>query len=187
MRLILPLHLRRLVVLVGFALLVPMIVVSPVSAEPIDDKRAEAARLAQNLEVEGNKVSLAAEGFNQARLKQAEVQASLAKVQGDMARADARMQQARGLLAQVAVQSYVTGGSNSFFAHLANSDQSNVVLRQQYLRFTASDQREVMGQVRAARQDFESAQDRLADEQEEAASAAAKAEAAKQKAAEAEA
>ena len=62
-----------------------------------------------------------------------------------MARADARMQQVRGLLAHVAVQSYVTGGSTSFFARLANSDQSNVVLRQQYLRFTASDQREVMG------------------------------------------
>ena len=187
MRLILPLHVRRLVVLAGFALVLPVVVMSPASGAPIDDKRAEAARIAQELEVEGNKASMAAEGFNQARLKLAEVQGSLAKVQSDVARADARMQQAQGLLAQVAVQSYVTGGSTSFFAKLANSDNSNVVLRQQYLRFTASDQREVMGEVRAAREDFAAAQERLADEQSVAAEAASRAEAAQRKAAEAEA
>jgi len=186
-RLILPLHPRRLVVPVGFALIASLVAVSPVSGSPIDDKRAEAARIAKDLEVEGNKVSMAAEGFNQARLKLAEVQSSLDKVKGDMARADARMQQARGLLAQVAVQSYVSGGSTSFFAHLAGSNNDTVVLRQQYLRFTASDQRDVMGEVRAARQDFASAQSRLNDEEGVAADAAAKAETAKQAAAAAEA
>ncbi len=187
MRLILPLHLRRLVVLVGFALTTSLVAVPPAAGSPIEDKRAEAARIANDLEVEGNKVSMAAEGFNQARLKLAEVQTSLDKVKGDMARADARMQQARGLLAQVAVQSYVTGGSSSFFAHIAGSNNDNLVLRQQYLRFTASDQRDVMGEVRAARQDFESAQARLSEEEQVAADAAAQAEAAKQRAADAEA
>jgi len=164
-RLILPLHVRRLVILVGFALVLPLVLVAPASGAPIDEKKAEAARIANDLEVEGNKVSMAAEGFNQARIQLEKVQSSLAKVQGEMAAADARMQHAQGLLAQVAVQSYVTGGSTSFFAHLAGSDSNNVVLRQQYLRFTASDQRDVMGQVRAARQDFASAQERLDEEQ----------------------
>ncbi|MDQ6797894.1 MAG: hypothetical protein M3011_07730, partial [Actinomycetota bacterium] len=74
MRLILPLHLRRLVVLVGFALVLPMVVVSPASGDQIADKKAEAARIAADLDAQGNKVSLAAEQFNQAQLKVAAVQ-----------------------------------------------------------------------------------------------------------------
>lgn len=187
MRLILPLHVRRLVVLVGLALVLPMAVVSPASGDQIADKKAEAARIAKDLDAQGDQVSMAAETFNRAQLKVAEVQGSLAKVQSDLAQADGRMQAAKSLLAQVAVQSYVNGGSTSFFAHLAHSDQGDLVLRTQYLRFTASDQRDVMGQVRAAREDFSAAQARLNDEEKVSADAAASADAARRKAADAEA
>ncbi|MEN3316298.1 MAG: peptidoglycan DL-endopeptidase CwlO [Acidimicrobiaceae bacterium] len=187
MRLILPLHVRRLVVLVGLALVLPMAVVSPASGDQIADKKAEAARIAKDLDAQGNQVSMAAETFNRAQLKVAQVQGSLAKVQSDLAQADGRMQAAKSLLAQVAIQSYVTGGSTSFFAHLAHSDQGDLVLRTQYLRFTASDQRDVMGQVRAAREDFTAAQARLNDEEKVSADAAAAADAARRKAADAEA
>ncbi len=187
MRLILPLHVRRLVVLVGFALVIPMVVVSPASGDQVSDKKAEAARIAKDLDVEGNKVSMAAEQFNQAQLKVAQVQSSLVKVRGDLAKADERMQTAKGVLAQVAVQSYVTGGSTSFIAHLASSNQDDLVLRTQYLRFTAADQRDALGQVRAAREDFSAAQARLSDEEKVSADAASAAEAAKRSASDAEA
>ncbi len=186
MRLILPLHVRRLVVLVGFALVLPMVVVSPASGDQIADKKAEAARIAADLDAQGNKVSLAAEQFNQAQLKVAAVQSSLAKVKGDLARADERMQSAKSVLAQVAVQSYVSGGSTSFFAHLASSNQDDLVLRTQYLRFTAADQRDALGQVKAAREDFSAAQARLDDEEKVSAGVVSAAEAAKRQAADAE-
>ncbi|MDQ6797313.1 MAG: NlpC/P60 family protein, partial [Actinomycetota bacterium] len=153
----------------------------------IADKKAEAARIAADLDAQGNKVSLAAEQFNQAQLKVAAVQSSLAKVKGNLARADERMQSAKGVLAQVAVQSYVSGGSTSFFAHLASSNQDDLVLRTQYLRFTAADQRDALGQVRAAREDFSAAQARLDDEEKVSAGVASAAEAAKRQAADAEA
>jgi len=164
-----------------------MVVVSPASGDQIADKKAEAARIAADLDAQGNKISLAAEQFNQAQLKVAAVQSSLAKVKGDLARADERMQSAKSVLAQVAVQSYVSGGSTSFFAHLASSNQDDLVLRTQYLRFTAADQRDALGQVKAAREDFSAAQARLDDEEKVSAGAASAAEAAKRQAADAEA
>jgi len=164
-----------------------MVVVSPASGDQVADKKAEAARIAKDLDVEGNKMSMAAEQFNQAQIKVAEVQSSLAKVKGDLAKADQRMQTAKGVLAQVAVQSYVSGGSTSFIAHLASSNQDDLVLRTQYLRFTAADQRDALGQVRAAREDFSAAQARLSDEEKVSADAASAAEAAKRSAADAEA
>ncbi len=187
MRLILPLHIRRLVVLVGFALVLPMVVMSPASGDQIADKKAEAARIAKDLDAQGNKVSMAAEQFNQAQLKVAAVQSSLAKVKVDLAKADERMQTAKSVLGQVAVQSYVSGGATSFFAHLASSNQDDLVLRTQYLRFTAADQRDALGQVKAAREDFSAAQGRLDDEEKVSAGAASAAEAAKRSASDAEA
>ncbi|MGI9034258.1 MAG: NlpC/P60 family protein [Acidimicrobiales bacterium] len=173
--------------LVGIALLLPLVVGSPASADQIADKKAEAARLAAQLDIDGNKVSMAAEHYNQAQLKVQDVRASLDKAKGELARADSRMQAARGLMAQAAVQAYVSGGSANLFSHLAHANNDDLVLRQQYLRFTAADQSDVIGQVRAAKEDFRAVQGRLSDEERAAAAAAAQAETAKQQAADAEA
>src|SRR4051812_21440793 len=89
---------RRLGVIVGFALLLPIFVGPSAGAAPIDDKKAEAARIQSQLDAEGNKVSLAAEKFNQARIKVDEVASSIAKAQTDLQHADERFQAIRGNL-----------------------------------------------------------------------------------------
>ena len=76
---------------------------APAGGAPIDDKRAEAARIQSQLDVEGNKVSLAAEHYNQARIKVDQVATSIAKAQADLQRADERFQAIRGNLAAAAV------------------------------------------------------------------------------------
>jgi peptidoglycan DL-endopeptidase CwlO len=181
-----PRLIRRLGVLVGFALLLPALVSPAASADEIDDRRAEAAKLERELAADGSRVSQAAERYNRAQLHLDAVQSSMEKAKGDLARADERMRAARGILAHAAVQAYVTGGTNRFFSHLARSDNDNLVLRQQYLRFTAADQRAVLGELKLAREDFTAVQARLSDEEKDAAAAASSANSARRAALDAE-
>ncbi|HEX2274259.1 MAG TPA: NlpC/P60 family protein [Acidimicrobiales bacterium] len=185
MRTFLP-HRRRLGVLVGFALVFPVVAPAPVSGAPSDDKRAEAARIERQLEEQGSKVSLAAERYNRARLALDQVRTSIERARADLARADERMRQARNLMARTAVLSYVHGGSVSVLANLARSTNNDLVVRQQYLRFTAADQRQALGQLRVTREQVTVLRDRLANEERAAARAASAADAARREAAEEE-
>lgn len=176
---------RRLGVLVGIALLFP-VMTAPASADPLADKRAEAARIQEALERQGEKVSILAERSNRAQLKVAEVEGSLARTAAEVARSDERLQQVRARLATAAVLAYVHGGNISLIGQLARGGQADMVVRTQYLRVTAADQRRVIGEVRSARQDFETQKSRLESERKAAAEAADEAAAANRAAQEAE-
>ncbi|HEV2759102.1 MAG TPA: NlpC/P60 family protein [Acidimicrobiales bacterium] len=155
-------------------------------ADPLADKRAEAARIQEQLERQGTEVSILAERSNRAQLKVSEVEGALAKTQSDLARSDERLRETRARLASAAVLAYVHGGSNSMIAKLARGNQDDMVVRTQYLRITVADQRRVISDVRSARQDFQFHQTRLGAEQKAVADAAGAATAASQAAVEAE-
>ncbi len=176
---------RRLGVLVGIALLFP-VMTAPASADPLADKRAEAARIQEALERQGEKVSIMAERSNRAQLKVAEVEGSLAKTAADVARSDERLRQVKARLATAAVLAYVHGGNISLIGQLARGGQADMVVRTQYLRVTAADQRRVIGEVRTAKQDLETQKSRLESERKAAAEAADAATAANRAAQEAE-
>lgn len=176
---------RRLGVLVGIALLFP-VMTAPASADPLADKRAEAARIQEQLERQGEKVSMLAERSNRAQLKVAEVEGSLVKTAADVARSDEHLQQARSRLAGAAVLAYVHGGTNALIGRLARGSGDDMVVRTQYLRVTAADQRRVIGEVRSAKQDFEIQKSRLESDRKAAAATAEAAAAANRAAAEAE-
>lgn len=163
---------RRLGVLVGIALLFPLAAAPAAFGDPIAEKRAEAARLQEQIERQGEQVSIMAERSNRAQLKVAEIEGSLATAQADLARSDQRLQLVRGRLAQAAVLAYVHGGSNALISKLVRGGQDDMVIRTQYLRITAADQRRIIGEVRAAREDFELSQSRLESERRAAAEAA---------------
>jgi len=177
---------RRLGVFVGIALFFPMVTAPAAFGDPLADKRAEAARIQEQLETQGEKVSVLAERSNRAQLKVSEVEGSLAKTEADVARADERLRETRGRLAAAAVLAYVHGGSNSMIAKLARGSQDDMVVRTQYLRVTVADQRRVIGDVRSAKQDFEFHKNRLNSERKEAADAAGDASAASEAAIDAE-
>jgi len=162
---------RRLGVLVGIALLFP-VMTAPASADPLADKRAEAARIQEQLERQGEKVSVLAERSNRAALKVSEVEGSLAKTSAEVARSDERLQEVRAHLATAAVLAYVHGGSNAMIGRLARGGKDDMIVRTQYLRVTAADQRRVIGEVRTAKQDFEFQKSRLEDDRKAATSAA---------------
>lgn len=177
---------RRLGVLVGIALLFPVVTAPASFADPVAEKQAEAARIQEQLERQGEQVSVLAERANRARLRVAEVEESLARSEAELARSDARLQLGRARLAQAAVLAYVHGGSNSLLGSLVRGTPDDMVVRTQYLRITSADQRRVIGEVRAARQDVELQRERLEEDREEAAEAADQAAAAGQDAVEAE-
>ena len=177
---------RRLGVLVGIALLFPLMTATATFGDPLADKRAEAARIQEELERQGEKVSVLAERSNRAQLKVSEVEGSLAKTQAEVARSDQRLQAVRGRLAQAAVLAYVHGGSNALIGKLVRGGQDDMIVRTQYLRVTAADQRRVIGEMRLAKQDFEVQKSRLETDRKAAAEAADAAESASQAAVDAE-
>ena len=98
-----PRHRRLLGVFVGFALLLPLVGQPLASAAPIDDKRAEAARLQDELEAKGEQVSIMAERYNRARAKVAEVEEGMVQTEADVARSDERLKLVKDRLASAAV------------------------------------------------------------------------------------
>ena len=65
------------------------------------------------------------------------------------------------------------GGTNSVLSNLARSGNDDYVVRRQYLRVTAADQRRIIGELRQAEEDLAATRSRLATEQKAADAAAA--------------
>ncbi|HVF12956.1 MAG TPA: NlpC/P60 family protein [Acidimicrobiales bacterium] len=163
---------RRLGVFVGFAFMLPLLGLPSVSAAPIDDTRAEAARVQDPLAAQGEQVSIRAERYNRARSKVAEAEAGMAQTEADVARSDERLKLVKDRLAGAAVIAYVHGGSTSILSTMARSGRPNeTIVRNQYLRVTAADQRAIIGELRLAKQDLSLRRTEL-DEERRAARAA---------------
>ena len=156
-----PRHRRRLGVLVGIALLSAPVLTTAGSASPLDDKKAEAARIAAQLEAQGERLSALDEQYNRAVLKLQDTEAALAKSERAIASANTRYAAARTRLAEHAVDAYVHGGSTSVVEHLAQSDGADLTLRNQYLATAASEERDAIGELKAAREDLGRLRERL--------------------------
>jgi len=136
-------------------MLLPTLGQAPASGAPIDDKRAEAARVQDELDAQGAQVSILAERHNRARLKMAEVEESVAQTEADVARSDERLKLVKGRLATVAISAYMHGGSTSILSTMARSGRPDeTIVRNQYLRVTAADQRAIIGELRMAKDDL---------------------------------
>ena len=81
------------------------------SASPLDDARAEAGRVEQQLEAQGQRVSEFDEQYNQARLTAERADTELARADAALGESNARLARARAQLATHATRAYVRGGS----------------------------------------------------------------------------
>ena len=169
-----PRHRRRLGVLVGIALLSSPFLATAGSASPLDDKRAEAARLAAQLDAQGERLGVLDEQYNQAVLKVQDSAAALTAAERDIASANDRFAKARVRLARHAVSAYVHGGSSSIVERLAQSDGSDLTLRNQYIETAAAEEREAIDALKAAREDLGRLRARLVDTRKAADEDAAK-------------
>ena len=169
-----PRHRRRLGVLVGIALLSSPFLATAGSATPLGDKQAEAAHLAARLDAEGERLSALDEQYNRAVIKVQESAASLTKAEQDISSANDRFAKARVRLARHAVSAYVHGGSTSMVEQLAQSDGADLTLRNQYIETAASEERDAIDALNAAREDLGRLRARLVDRRKAADDAADK-------------
>src|SRR5437588_10274629 len=137
-------HLRRLVAFALVAVLVPLLGAGPVTADPISDKKAQAAKIAADLRAQGDRVEQLSEQLDQARLKADTVTAQLQAAEAKMAATDAQAALVRKALADQAVDAYVSAGQQQ--ASLKNTN--DLVVQQVYADALAGRQIDALDAVR---------------------------------------
>lgn len=153
---------------VAAILLLPLFAVTPAAADKIADKRAEAARLAAQLEREGVRLSQLAEQFNEARIETERVAAKLVATRAQVAHTAAEAKAAENLLRHAAVDAYVRGGALPVLPLLARGDGTDFYRRSQFVDAIANRQRDEIDALHEAKEDLESEQARLETDQEAA-------------------
>lgn len=96
--------------LLGPLVLLCSLLAAPASADPASDKRAEARRIADQLDKLGQSVSVLAEQVDAGRLKAGDLAVEVAAAERDLGQAEAGASGARSRLAVAAVDTYVQGG-----------------------------------------------------------------------------
>jgi cell wall-associated NlpC family hydrolase len=144
--------LRRLGVLVGIASLSVGLLAAPAHADNIADKKAQAAKLAAQVQAQGDKVSILAEKLNQATIAADAVNASLAGAKDKVARTDAAVAAARAALKGHLVQSYIKGGNVSALQMLmgGKGEATELAVRSSYVKAVTGHERAALDDLSAA-------------------------------------
>ncbi|HEX4978986.1 MAG TPA: NlpC/P60 family protein [Acidimicrobiales bacterium] len=124
--------------------------------DEIADKRAEAARLSSELDRQGERISVLAERYNNARLEAERVAGELASAKEEMAEADAEVASLRRRLKRQAVDSYVQGGAVPALAMLVSSRlEDDVAVRAEYVKSATSQVGDTIDELRERKDDLE--------------------------------
>jgi cell wall-associated NlpC family hydrolase len=140
---------RQLIALVAALLLTSLLTAAGAGADPIAQKRAEAARLATQLEAQNQRVSVLAERVDAARLKAEQVGGSLATAEAKLADAARASDAARSRLRNLAIDAYLRGGAAAPSGTLAGHDDPAV--RQGYIDQLTGSHTEALDAMRSAR------------------------------------
>ena len=128
----------------------------PALGDAIADKKAEAERIARDLEAQGERVSILAEQLNQAQLKADQLGTQVRVAEGELAAADHEVAAVRGRLRDRAVASYVGGGHSTGelpIGQLLDSGSANdLVVRQTYASAVAGRERATVDMLDAAQE-----------------------------------
>ncbi|MBA2752557.1 MAG: transglycosylase family protein [Actinobacteria bacterium] len=138
----------------------------------IDEKRAEAARLQTQIDVQAERIAALDRQFDSARDKAGQADAAVSQARAQLTEADQRMAQIGVRLSSAAVEAYVQGSSVSFLEQLATTDGKDLSVRTQYFKTTASGQRDALDALKSAREDLSLKRSRLEQAQQSARSAA---------------
>jgi cell wall-associated NlpC family hydrolase len=169
--------LRRLGVLVGIASLSGGLIIAapvrPAGADEIADKKAQAARIAAQVEAEGEKVSILAERLNEARLHADKVQAELNATQVEVARTEAQVANATKNLKTHMVSAYIKGGHVSALQMLVGGkgEASSLAVRTSYVKAVAGKERTALDALAVAKEQSNAKQAALSAVKKDATSA----------------
>jgi len=145
---------RSLVVAIALlgTFVAPVTSAGPAAADPIDEKRAEAARIADEIEENGQQISMLDEELldAQGRITDLEAEIANAEVQMDGARADARRTQ-NDLEGRAAALYMAESSGANILPELQGSDLRESGARQMYLSAAASRDNEIIDDLKATR------------------------------------
>ncbi len=97
--------------LVLVALFATLLSPTPAGADAVTDKRAEAERIARQLEQQSRQVSILAEDYDEARVRISKVETELVSAEAKVKTTDARAGAVRARSKGQAVDAYIRGGS----------------------------------------------------------------------------
>ncbi len=105
-------------VLMASLVLTPAVMPGKVSADSIDQKRAQAANIADQLEKLAEQMGMLGEDYSEALQTQADLSVEIKQAQADVAAAEAELAEMRGTLYNSAVTQFMHGGRNSTLTNL---------------------------------------------------------------------
>jgi cell wall-associated NlpC family hydrolase len=162
---------NRSVVLAVVATALVALLPRPAGADPVADKRAEAARLSARIDELGAKESALAEQYNRARLEADTVNAKVAATEAKVAQLSANLDAARAQVRDIAIASYTRGTDPSFSAVLTT--QGNPALASAYAGAVTADTADAIDSLRAASEQLKEQRQDLAANQQKARAALA--------------
>ena len=180
---------RRLTRVATASLLLVGLMARPAPADEIADKRAEAQRIASQLQAESSRESELAEQYNAARLKAEAVEGKAAAAEADVERLDGLVEKAKRQVRSQAVEAYMHGGVSAQAGQLlgAESESADLTRRQQYVETLLRAQRDALDEFRHLRAELNERQSALDAARAEARAALAAVSSARRSAGEAEA
>ena len=159
----------------------------PASADPIAEKRAEAERIAEELDAQGERISILAEQVNNARIEAERVEAEAAAAAAELARAEREVAASEARLKLQAVNAYVRGGRLPAVQVIITGSSDEIGVRREYIRTVMSQEQDALSAFRVAREQRTARKASLEDSRRAARDALAAVEAGRRSAAAAEA
>lgn len=136
----------------GAGVLLVLASAQPAAADRIADKRAEARRLATQIEAEARREGILAEQLDEARLRVGSLGSAVTRAQSDLEHTRAEVASRRGVVRQVAIYDYMHGAAGKISTFLQGG--RDLALRQRYLNTIAGQQTDALDALHAATQDL---------------------------------
>ncbi len=150
---------------------VTLLAVLPASAraDEISDKRAEAQRIADQLDAQNRQMSVLSEQYDQAQIQVQQLQDRQAAAEKKVAETDATLTTIRNRLKSQSVTAYVRGGTSSALQMLASARTTDdMAVRGTYVRTVTASTGETLDALHEARQRLDEEQAALRSAREQA-------------------
>jgi cell wall-associated NlpC family hydrolase len=160
------------------------IVATSASADPVASKKAEATRIAAQLDSLSNRLSVLTEDYNEARVKAADLDNRTRNAAANLAATESKAKTAQQNLKGISLEAYMHGGFAKQKSAIGSSDPARA---QYYLHRTANTQKEAIDALHAAKAQLAEQQAGLAAQRDNARKVLANVNAKRRAAADAEA
>jgi cell wall-associated NlpC family hydrolase len=129
---------------------------------PIDDKRAQAARLQQEIDANGTKLDALSEQYHGVEYELARIDADIARTGSGIAQAQHRYDAVRHQVDQRAVELYMSAGTGSPLAAVDVGSLGELGARSEYTAALADRDDALLAQLQGSKQDLQSRRAQLA-------------------------